>query len=177
MGVAVAKVVIALLAATPASAAAPVESHVASCEQGPVMMGSGSADWRRTSAAAGPLGVPSRGLGSVNETRNGHFLTKLPVLVEGSHAVTLSVPPRLRQRVFLYYGERTDRQGRSTTSFRGYPGDPVVEFHPCAHKPRTLWPGGIRVKGRAPVRLLVSIEGRPKPIPLPLGRPVPVRRG
>jgi hypothetical protein len=68
-----------------------------------------------------------------------------------------------------------DRDGRPTTRIAGSPGFSEVEFRPCSTKPRTIWPGGIRVKGRAPVRLLVTVEGRPGLVPLPLGRPAPRR--
>jgi hypothetical protein len=99
----------------------------------------------------------------------------MPVIVEGSTPVTLSVPPRLQHRVFLYYGRLLGRDGKPTTQIGKASGFSEVVFEPCAHKPRTAWPGGIRVKGRKPVRLTVRIEGDPEPIPLPLGRPAVYR--
>ena len=45
-----------------------------------------------------------------------------------------------------------------------------VVFQPCADRPRTVWPGGIRVEGTKPVRLLVQAEGS-SPVPLVLGKP------
>jgi hypothetical protein len=103
--------------------------------------------------------------------RPGHLVTKMPLLVEGHDPVTVSVPPRLRHRVFLHYGTHEGRDGGRSTSFYGYPGDSSIEFRPCPDKPRTIWPGGIRIKGRAPVQLLVEAEGGPARAVLPLGRP------
>lgn len=99
------------------------------------------------------------------------MVAKMPLLIEGHDPVTVSVPPRLRRRVFLYYGTHEGRNGGRSTSFAGYPGDSSIEFRPCADKPRTIWPGGIRVKGREPVHLFVEAEGGPARAVLPLGRP------
>ena len=84
-------------------------------------------------------------------------------------AVTLSVPQRLRRRVFIYYGFHEGPDGHRSTGLDG-PGFSEVVFQPCADRPRTVWPGGIRVKGTKPVRLLVQTEGSP-PVPLVLGKP------
>ncbi len=121
---------------------------------------------------AGPAGVGRRPLSRMSRTGNG-FVTKMGVLVEGRapETVTLSVPPRLRDRVFLYYGLIRDRAGQLTTSFRNARGYGETEFQPCDNKPRTIWPGGIRVRGKAPVRLNVLTEGRTEPFVLHLGRP------
>jgi hypothetical protein len=165
---------VVLFLAIPAHATAPGEPHVASCERGPVMIGSGSPAWRAESLAAGPVGVrrrPLRGMGRWGPRKPGHLVTKMPLLVEGHDPVTVSVPPRLRHRVFLYYGTHEGRNGGRSTSFAGYPGDSSIEFRPCAKKARTIWPGGIRVKGRKPVRLFVEVEGGPARAVLPLGRP------
>lgn len=154
--------------------AAPVEPHVASCDPGPVIIGSGKPTWRRESLVAGPLGVrrqPLRDMSPYSPQRRNKLVTKLPVLIEGHGTVTLTVPPRLAHRVFLYYGFHKGRNGERSTSFFDYPGASAIEFQPCADKPRTVWPGGIRVKGRKPVRLLVNAAGQPDPIPLRLGRP------
>jgi hypothetical protein len=136
------------------------------------MVGSGSPYWRRESLDAGPVGVrhkPLRDMGRFG--RGGRQLaTKMPLLVEGHEPVTVSVPPRLRHRVFLYYGSHEGRNGGRSTSFADYPGDNAVEFHPCADKPRTIWPGGVRVKGSKPVHLTVTVAGG-NSVPLRLGRP------
>ena len=136
------------------------------------MIGHGSADWRGESVVAGPVGVRRHPLSQMSQAGS-WFTTKMPLLVEGRapETVTVSVPPGLRSRVFLYYGLLRDRDGEPSFSFRNTRGSSETEFQPCGDKPRTIWPGGIKVKGRAPVRLLVSVEGRPDPIPLPLGRP------
>jgi hypothetical protein len=150
--------------------ATPSESNVAPCDK--AIIGHGSAGWRSESIVAGPVGIRRHPLSQMSQTRNG-FVTKMGLLVEGRapETVTVSVPPRLRDRVFLYYGLIRDRAGQPTTSFRNARGYGETEFQPCGNKPRTIWPGGIRIKGRAPVQLLVTVEGDPDPIPLHLGRP------
>jgi hypothetical protein len=157
-----------------AALGAPAETQVASCDPGPVMIGSGKATWRRESLDAGPLGIrrrPLRDMSVYSPARPDLLVTKAPLLVESHDPVTLSVPPRLAHRVFLYYGFHKGRDGGRSTSFFDYPGASTVEFRPCVDKPRTVWPGGIRVKGRKPVHLLVTVEGEPDAIPLRLGKP------
>ncbi len=150
-------------------------SQEATCEKGPVIAGSGSAGWRRTSLDAGPLGVLEHPLSHMSRTSNGQLVAKMPALVEGHAPVTLSVPRRLRNRVFIYYGFHDGPNGRRSTGLDG-PGFSEVVFHPCADRPRTIWPGGIRVRGTAAVRLLVQAEGSAEPVPLVLGKPKPVPR-
>src|SRR5262245_47157547 len=156
-----------LIFAAQAPAAAIQE---ATCEPGPVIAGRGSPDWRRTSLDAGPIGVLEHPLSRMSRTRNGDLVAKMPALVEGQEPVTLSVPQRLRHRVFLYYGFHEGRDGGRSTALDG-PGFSEVVFHPCTDRPRTIWPGGIRVRGTKPVRLLVQAETSPTPVPLVLGRP------
>ena len=88
-----------------------------------------------------------------------------------SVAVTVSVPPDLRGRVFLYYGSMRDRDGQPTTSFVNNRGYDETEFQLCGNKPRTIWPGGLRVRGTGTVRLNVEVAGRERPYVLHLGRP------
>ena len=150
------------------------KTQVASCDPGPVMIGSGKAGWRQESLAAGPLGIRRQPLRDMTPYRREEpkvLVTKAPILVEGEEAVTLTVPPRLVHRVFLYYGFHQGPDGKRSTSFYGFPGSSAIEFQPCADKPRTVWPGGIRVKGRKPVHLNVTVAGQSDPIPLRLGRP------
>ena len=166
-------VVVALFVAS-AALATPAEPQVASCDPGPVMIGSGKASWRQESLSAGPLGIRRQPLGDMTPYRKQEpnvLVTKAPILIEGEEPVTLTVPPRLTHRVFLYYGFHEGPGGKRSTSFYGFPGSSAIEFQPCADKPRTIWPGGIRVKGRKPVHLNVTVTGQPAPIQLQLGRP------
>jgi len=144
-------------------------ANVAPCEK--AIVGHGPAGWRSESIDAGPVGVRLHPLNAMSPTRNG-FVTKMPLLVEGRapETVTVSVPPKLRSRVFLYYGEIIGRDGKPTFTFAAARGYGETEFQLCGNKPRTIWPGGIRIKGEGPVRLLVSAEGQ-APVSLPLGRP------
>ncbi|HEX5608696.1 MAG TPA: hypothetical protein VFX45_01230 [Solirubrobacterales bacterium] len=141
---------------------APGGSAVALCEQ--AMIGHGSADWRSDSVVAGPAGVRRPPLNQMSRSAKG-LVTKMPILVEGREPqrVTVSVPPSLRGRVFLYYGR--------PTTFAYDPGFAEVQFQLCGNKPRTVWPGGIRIKGTAPVRLNVFTEDRTEPFVLRLGKP------
>jgi len=148
---------------------APEESNVAPCEK--AIVGHGPADWRSESVVAGPVGGRRHPLDAMSPTRNG-FVTKMPLLIEGRapETVTVSVPPALRSRVFLYYGHLLGRDGQPTTTFSEARGYGETEFQLCGDKPRTIWPGGIRVRGSRPVRLVVRVEGE-APVSLRLGRP------
>jgi hypothetical protein len=145
------------------------ESNVAPCDK--AIVGHGPADWRSESVVAGPVGVRRHPLDAMSPTRNG-LVTKMPLLVEGRapETVTVSVPPALRSRVFLYYGRLLGRDGQPTTAFSEARDYGETEFQLCGNKPRTIWPGGIRVRGTKPVRLLIEVEGE-APVSLPLGRP------
>jgi hypothetical protein len=157
------------LAALALSGGGPAESNVAPCDK--AMIGHGPADWRSESVVAGPVGVRRHPLDAMSPTRNG-FVAKMPLLIEGRapETVTVSVPPALRSRVFLYYGRLLGRDGQPTTTFSEARGYGETEFQLCGDKPRTIWPGGIRVKGDKPVHLMVGVEGE-APVPLRLGRP------
>jgi len=159
----------AALATLALGAGSASEANVAPCEK--AIIGHGPADWRSESTVAGPVGVRRDPLQDMSLHR-GWYTTKLPLLVEGRapETVTVSVPPRLRHRVFLIYGEVRDRDGNPGLSFSNTRGYGETEFQPCANKPRTIWPGGIKIKGDGPVYLLVATAGE-DPVRLPLGRP------
>jgi hypothetical protein len=157
-----------VLALEPASGAS-TEWNRADCSK--AIIGSGKVGWRGESKSAGPVGVSAAALAQMSRTGNGEYVVKLPLLVEGKKAVTVSVPPDLRGRVYLYYGQIVGRDGKPTDSFAGARGYGETEFQPCTDKPRTVWGGGLRIKGSAPVRLLVHTGGGAPPIPLHLGRP------
>jgi hypothetical protein len=160
---------LAIIAAGLAIAGSTANSNVAPCDK--AIIGHGSADWRNESLVAGPVGVRRNPLRDMTLSR-GWYTTKMPLLVEGREpeTVIVSVPPRLRDRVFLIYGEVRDRDGKPSFSFRNTRGYGETEFQLCGNKPRTIWPGGIKIKGDKPVHLLVSAEGRPT-ASLRLGRP------
>jgi hypothetical protein len=159
-----------LTAALTVGAGSATESNVAPCDK--AIIGHGSAGWRNESVVAGPVGVRLHPLSAMSPTRNG-FVTKMPLLVEGREpeTVTVSVPPGLRNRVFLYYGRILGRDGQPASTFADARGYSETEFQLCGNKPRTIWPGGIRIKGDRPAHLLVTVEGGAGPIPLSLGQP------
>jgi hypothetical protein len=142
--------VTALLAPAVASA------NVAPCEK--AVLGHGPPNWRQLSVTAGPVGVFKHPLARMQRTGNG-LVAKMPLLVEGQAPVTVSVPPRLRGRVFLYYGTLLDRNGHPSPGFANARGYEETHFEPCAGRTRTPWPGGIRVKGTKPVQLEIAVEG------------------
>jgi hypothetical protein len=166
MGIVIAAVVV--LALDPASGAS-TEWNAAPCSK--AIIGSGGPEWRSESVVAGPVAVGKGALTQMSRAKNGELLGKVPLLVAGHKAVTVSVPPDLRGRVYLYYGRIEGRDGKPTSSFADARGYGETEFRPCSDKPRTVWPGGLRIKGTTPVHLLVHIGGGAAPIPLPLGRP------
>jgi hypothetical protein len=164
------QVLATLLTALAIATGTASDANVAPCDK--AIIGHGSPDWRSESVVAGPVGVRRHPLRDMSLSR-GWYTTKLPLLVEGREpeTVTVSVPQRLRDRVFLIYGEVRDRDGNPSFSFRNTRGYGETEFQLCGNKPRTIWPGGIKVKGDEPVHLLVSAEGQPT-ASLRLGRPV-----
>lgn len=163
-GLVIAAVVV--LALDPASGASTEKNvDVARCADN-VMIGSGKPSWRSESNVAGPVGVRRWPLRQMTAMRNGDMVTEAGILVEGSSPVTVKVPQSLRERVFLYYGGGPDHRSISFADSNGFA---EVEFQPCDDRPRTIWPGGLRVRGNGSVHLAVEAEG--KTFVLKLGRP------
>lgn len=161
-GIVIAAVVV--LALEPASGAS-IDKNVAGCTDN-VLIGHGKAGWRSESSWAGPVGLPKWPLRQMNAMKNGGLMTKAGILVEGSAPVLVKVPESLRERVFLYYGRGPNHHPVSFAESNGFN---EVEFRPCEDRPRTIWPGGLRVKGKGSVHLVVEAEG--KMSVLKLGRP------
>lgn len=146
---------------------ATANANVAPCEK--AIIGHGPPGWRQRAIVAGPAGVFKHPLAQMSQTGSG-LVAKMPLLVEGHMPVTVSVPPRLRGRVFLYYGNILDRDGNPSFGFANTRGYEETRFEPCDNRPRTPWPGGIRIKGTAPVQLMIAVEGGGT-FELRLGRP------
>jgi hypothetical protein len=161
-GIVIAAVVV--LALEPASGAS-TDKNVASCNDN-VLNGHGKDGWRSESSSAGPVGVPKWPLRQMTAMKNGDLVAKAGVVVEGSAPVLVKVPESLRERVFLYYGRGPNHRSISFAESNGFN---EVEFQPCEDRPRTIWPGGLRVKGKGSVHLEVEAEG--KTSVLKLGRP------
>ncbi len=132
-----------------------------------VQAGPGPADWRATSIPAGPVGIRKRPLRTMEKQPDGTFATKMPVLIDGHDKVTVAAVPAMRGRVRLFYGGEA-------TSFDDDTGFERIRFHPCRDRDRTVWPGGIEVRGRGAVRLKVTVAGQ-KPFVIGLGRPTETR--
>jgi hypothetical protein len=150
-GIVIAAVIV--LALEPASGAS-TDKNVASCSGG--FAGHADADWRSESNVAGPVGVGKWPLRQMSTMAIGDLVAKAPLLVEGQSAVMVKVPEALRERVFLYYGRGPSEK---TISFADSQGFGSIEFRPCEDRPRTIWPGGIRVRGKGSVHLVVEAEG------------------
>jgi hypothetical protein len=161
-GIVIAAVVV--LALEPASGAS-TDKNVASCKDN-VLIGHGKDGWRSESSSAGPVGVPKWPLRQMAAMKNGDLVAKAGVLVEGRAPVLVKVPESLRERVFLYYGRGPNHRSISFAESNGFN---EVEFQPCEDRPRTIWPGGLRVRGKGSVHLEVEAEG--KTSVLKLGRP------
>jgi hypothetical protein len=152
-GLVVAAVVV--LALEPASGAS-TDKNVASCNDN-VLIGHGKAGWRSEWSLAGPVGVRKWPLRQMEAMKNGDLVTKAGILVEGTAPVLVKVPESLRERVFLYYGRGPSHRSLSFAESKGFN---EVEFKPCGDRPRTIWPGGLWVKGKGSVHLVVEAEGR-----------------
>lgn len=161
-GIVIAAVIV--LALEPASGAS-TDKNVASCADN-VLIGHGKASWRSESSSAGPVGLPKWPLRQMSAMKNGDLVTKAGLLVEGTAPVLVKVPESLRERVFLYYGRGPNHHPVSFAESNGFS---EVEFQPCEDRPRTIWPGGLRVKGKGSVHLAVEAEG--KMTVLKLGQP------
>jgi hypothetical protein len=161
-GLVIAAVVV--LALEPASGAS-TDKNVASCNDN-VLIGHGKAGWRSESSWAGPVGVPRWPLRQMGAMKNGDLVAKAGILVEGTLPVIVKVPETLRERVFLYYGRGPNDRSVSFAESNGF-GE--IEFRPCEDRPRTIWPGGLRVRGKGSVHLVVEAEGKTNV--LKLGRP------
>jgi hypothetical protein len=161
-GIVIAAVVV--LALEPASGAS-TDKNVAGCADN-VLIGHGEAGWRSESSSAGPVGLPKWPLRQMSAMKNGDLVTKAGLLVEGSAPVLVKVPESLRERVYLYYGRGPNHHSVSFAESNGFS---EVEFRPCEDRPRTIWPGGLRVKGKGSVHLVVEAEG--KMSVLKLGQP------
>ncbi|HEX3735256.1 MAG TPA: hypothetical protein VHU86_08885 [Solirubrobacterales bacterium] len=148
----------------------PAEANLALCGPGEGV-GASPAAQRNATARAGPVAVAPRPLRGMRRDPNGQLYTRMSILVRGHRFVVLSVPLELRNRVFLYYGQILDNRGRTAASLFRAPGYAETELQPCRHETATVWSGGVRVIGAGPVRLLVTVEGRSRSIPLLLGRP------
>src|ERR1700761_6661332 len=155
---------VVVLALEPASGAS-TDKNVAGCNDN-VLIGHGKASWRSESNSAGPVGLPKWPLRQMSAMKNGDLVAKAGVLVEGTAPVLVKVPESLRERVFLYYGRGPNHRSISFAESNGFN---EVEFRPCEDRPRTIWPGGLRVKGKGSVHLVVEAEG--KMSVLKLGRP------
>ncbi len=147
----------------------PPEANLAPCDQAaalPAPVG----DWSGA-VTAGPVTVDAAPLRSMRQAANGQLYARTQALVSGHRFVVVSVPLELRKRVFLYFGQVLDNRGGTPTSLFRAPGYAETELQPCRHRSRTVWSGGIRVIGKGPVSLLVTVEGATSSIPLRLGRP------
>ena len=145
---------------------AGTEKNIAACSTATIGDGTPAGANRLAGRLDQPCGDAGHGDGPAGE-----FVGKVPLLVEGEGAVTVSVPAALRERVFLYYGKIVGRDGGPTTSFAAAHGYNKTEFRPCAGKPRTTWPGGLRIRGRPRSTWSSRAAKAPKRSTLRLGRP------
>ena len=131
-------------------------SAVASCEE--AMLGStriGGINAARTFVRAGRFGL------LLNEKAFDHaqpagavlapgyrdlLITKTPATVVGLDPITVSIPPSARDEAGLLYG-----------SLRSYEHSYAqITFEPCPGQNGTSWPGGLGIRTRDPVTLLVT---------------------
>ena len=134
-------------------------SLVARCKH--AALGNGDPNWRDRSIVAGRLGFINGGdfrsaqkvpRNSVQASHplpgSGPILgTKVPVVVEGSKPIEVSIAPEDRSRAGL--------------TLRA-PGGPYAEvrFVPCRDQARTGWPAAWVLRDREPVQVTVEEQGR-----------------
>lgn len=133
------------------------------------IIGQGPKDWRRRSIVAGSVAVNRRPppLSFMQRSPGATMVTKMGLMIVGHDAVRVSVLDA-SNRAWLYYG-------RKASSFAGPVKYKSVVFHPCEDRQRTVYPGGVRVKGHKAVRLNVSPKGEDFTHVLRLGKPKPMR--
>jgi len=118
------------------------------------IIGSGPADYRRRSVTTGTFSLFGGGRNFANASPQGQVLVaKVPAVVAGHGAVTVSVRPGDRGRVGLIYGPLHSAR-------RLDDGAASVLFKPCGDKPRTVYPGGFVMTSRRAVTLQVKSGGR-----------------
>ncbi len=160
---------LALLAIVGPGTASAAEKPWGEAFCGQAIVGSGPASF--PTATAGRARVRKHPLRGMVRGYPPGLVTKMPIMIRGHSPVTVTVPSRLRKRVFLLYGWVPNRKGRPGRGFSDTVGVSKITFRPCATKPRTVWPGGIRVIGRAPVKLRVRVGEQGRSQTLWLGRP------
>jgi pimeloyl-ACP methyl ester carboxylesterase len=132
------------------ASAAPPAQFVARCDK--AIIGPGRPNWRKRSIVAGRFGL-ARGDFGTAQVVNGILVAKRMALVAGREKVVLRVPAAERSRVRLNYGLL-----RNLDSFGD--GPVQITFAPCPDKPRTVWPGGLMLQDRRPVKLEVVGGGK-----------------
>ncbi len=139
-------------------------TSLAKCEGGEALPGEGSADWRSRSIEAGPVGIRKHPLRSMERQRDRSLVTEMPILIEGHDKVTIAIVAGQRDRALLFYGPLAgDAAG-------GAPGYERIRFHPCTDRDRSVWDGGIRVRGSRAVRLKIIVADQ-EAFVISLGRP------
>lgn len=135
----------------PRSGRVAVRSTTAGCQS--AIIGSGRPGYRSQSTVAGPLALfgAGRDFSRSNRVGPGTFETKIPAIVAGKKRTVLLVPADERDQVGLIWGHEAGKLSPN----RVRDGFGRVTFVPCTDKPRTVWPGGLLMADRNPVRLVV----------------------
>jgi hypothetical protein len=132
---------------TPAGQASAPAAPTVRCPT--AMVGTPSRSWRREATSSGPVGFfgAGRDFLAPSFTRQ----DKMPLIVEGQKAVTLSITARDSSHARL----------QAPTS---PPWTPQIEIRlvPCRDQPRTAWAAGLLLRNRRPVTLIVRQSGEPE---------------
>ena len=152
-------------ARTPASQPIAIGTHVARCES--AMIGNmriSDAEWRRDYNSAGRFALLEHRKtfkfaqpagGQLAPAFRDVLITKIPATVRGSGAVTVSIPAGDRSQA----GSRS-QAGLLYGSLGGYTRPYAqIRFVPCEGYAGTSWPGGLALRARRPVTILVQTEG------------------
>ncbi len=126
-------------------------------------VGSGKADWRKSSAYFGPLGMLVTDYARGSRSGDGLLHTKIPMLVEGHRSVVLSVPD-----------DESDRVGIEAVNDHRAQLLSKLRLDPCGDRSRTIWAAGVATRDHAPVILDVEVDGKRRST-ITVGNKEPVR--
>ena len=130
----------------------PAGQVTATCDD--AIIGSGQPDYRKRSTTAGAFSLFGGGRDFSNASRQGQvFVAKMPAIVAGHAGVTVTVSASDQGRARLVYGSLHSPRNLGD-------GATTVVFKPCGDKPRTVYPGGMVLADRRPVKLQVKSSGR-----------------
>jgi hypothetical protein len=143
------------------SEAAPGRSILLDCADAVLGVAAPVPRARATVSGTFALLGPGRNFEMAQRRRGGDLFTKIPAIVSGDAAVTLSVPLGEQGAVGLYPPNAATKVEQAYTE---------VTFEPCPERRATGWPFGLILSERDPVELLVREAGAEGGTTISVGR-------